>query len=90
MNKYQFNPDIAIPPGETIKELAEHDGVTIAQLMWGLGLQLYDVASLLSGDYPIDVELAEKLGYLFEGYSASFWINLEENYQKRLRRMTND
>lgn len=75
-----FDPTIAIAPGETIKEEMEHRGISQRELADGLGITIKDFSDILNGNAPITCEIATKLEGIF-GPSKDFWISLEINYQ---------
>lgn len=82
-----YKPDIAIPPGETIKDelqTREWDEGKLSRLS---GLHPNVIKDVISGKREITPGIALALNTAF-GVSAQFWLNLEKNYQdtkKRLR-----
>jgi len=75
-----FDPALAIAPGETIKEEMEHRGISQRELADGLGITIKDFSDILDGNAPITYEMASKLESIF-GPSKEFWISIELNYQ---------
>ena len=75
-----FNPDYAVPPGETIKELLYDEFAK------SIGLTIYNVIDLIEGKYKIDKPLAAKLGARFN-ITKQFWLNLENNYRDKLKEL---
>lgn len=78
-----FKPDYVIPPGETISELLEHHDMTQKELSKRIELSSKTVNEIVKGKAPISYETANKLENVF-GLEASFWNNLEKNYQEQL------
>lgn len=75
-----FEPDWAIPPGETIRECMEYE------LAERLECSTEYLENILSGHKKISPEFAEKLEKVFN-VKASFWLNLDKNYWDSLQRL---
>jgi len=84
--KYGFEPDYAIPPGETLKETIELIGMTQAELSKRTGLTVQSINRIYKGEQPIIYETANKLE-LVTGVPARFWNNLEANYREQLEKI---
>lgn len=67
---------LKIPPGETIKEIAEARDIDRDILVSGLSV---DVDKLLAGDIAITEQVAEELYSIFS-LPTSFWLNLQRIY----------
>ncbi len=81
--KYGFEPDYAVAPGETLREVIESMGMTQTELSVRTGLTIQSISRILSGTQPITYETANLLE-LVTGVSATFWNNLEANYRGRI------
>ena len=85
MSEYQ--PDYAVPPGRTIKELLgieyRPDAQGLADL---LCMDLSGVDDLISGKMPIDESTAKFLEQAF-GLPANNWLRMEANYTATLKRL---
>lgn len=81
-----FKPNIAIPPGETLKECLENIGMTQAELSKRTGLSTKHISEIINGKTPITQETSLKLENVL-GIPASFWNNLEANYQETKARL---
>jgi len=81
--QYGFNPDYAIPPGETLKETIEFKGMTQRELSKRTGLTVQSINRIYNGDQPINYETANKLE-LVTGVPARFWNNLESKYREQI------
>jgi addiction module HigA family antidote len=81
-----FQPDYAVPPGETLKETLETIGMTQAELAERVGRPLKTINEIIKGKAAITSETALQLERVL-GIPASFWNNLESNYQERLARL---
>lgn len=81
-----YRPDHATPPGETIEEFLEADGMTQRELAKRLGLSCQQLNKIIKGKAPITSETAIKLEDVF-GVDASFWNNLEMQYRESLARI---
>lgn len=75
-----FQPTIAIPPGETIKENMKFLGMNQKELAARLGLTPKHFSNIINGNSPITYDTALMLETVI-GPSAQFWMNLETNYQ---------
>lgn len=74
-----------IHPGEILlKEFIEPRNLTPEQLAADLDWPPSRMAALLQGIQPISAEIALSLG-LFFNMEAKFWLNLQANYDKRMR-----
>jgi len=84
-----YNPNIAIYPGNTLKDLLESVGMTQTDLAERTGLTPKTINEIIQGKNPITPETALKLSAVF-GMSPVFWNNLERNYQETLARIERD
>lgn len=81
-----FQPNYAVPPGETLKETLNSVGMTQAELAERTGRPKKTVNEIITGKAAITSETALQLERVF-GISASFWNNLERNYREVLARL---
>lgn len=70
-------------PGDSIQEHIDHIGMSQAELAERLGRSVPKLNELIKGKAPISKETATRLEYVL-GIPASFWLNLERNYQDEL------
>jgi HTH-type transcriptional regulator / antitoxin HigA len=85
-----YNPNKAIHPGHIISRSLEREGMTQKNLSERTGLTEKHLSQIINGEASITVETALLLENALGG-AASFWINLEKNYQEtraRLERVT--
>lgn len=85
-NNTNFRPDVAIPPGETIRENMTFLGMKQKELAARLNLTTKHLSNIVNGNAPITYETALKLESVI-GPSAKFWMNLETNYQLNKARL---
>lgn len=81
-----YQPNKAIHPGHVIARALERERMTQKNLCERTGLSEKHVSQIINGEASITVETA----LLFEnalGGAASFWINLEKNYQETTARI---
>jgi len=83
---YGFEPDYAIPPGETLKEVMESLNMSQKELAVRSGLTVQSLNRIFKGDQPISYETANKLE-LATGVPARMWNNLEAQYREQLDRL---
>ena len=84
-----YQPDVAIPPGETIREILESVSMTQAELSNRMGRPTNKVNEVIQGKRQITADTALELE-LALGLPASFWINLEKNYQLNKARLSQE
>lgn len=83
-NSYlKFEPDYAVPPGETLLETIEHLDMTQAELAERTGRPKKTINEIIKGRAAITPETARQLERVL-GVPASFWNNLERNYREKL------
>ncbi len=70
-------------PGDSIQETIDEIGMSQAELAERLGRSVPKLNELIKGKAPITKETATKLEYVL-GIPASFWLNLERQYQDEL------
>ena len=81
MKLYPFEPDYAVPPGETVKEIMQAKRIPSQEMAKKLGLSEEEFGDLLTGKLEITFELTCQLQKA-TGTPATFWLNLEKKYQK--------
>lgn len=74
-----------IPPGQSIKEFAQGEGMSDKELSKRLGISEQSLYRIYKGDQVIAPETAYRLE-IVTGVQASFWNNLEANYRTALTR----
>ncbi len=82
----QYEPDTAIPPGATVKEMLESLCMTQEDLAERMGKRPNQINEIISGKRPVSVETAIAFERVL-GLPADFWINLENNYRLTLARL---
>ena len=86
LRKYPFQPDYAVPPGNTLEETMESLGMTQRELAARTGLTVQTLNRIFKGEQPITYETANRLE-LVTGTPASFWNNLEAQYREQLAKI---
>jgi len=81
--RYAFDPDYAIAPGSTLKELLEERGMSQAELAERMGMADKTISQIVNGIAPISVDTAYKLELVLS-VPASFWNRLELAYREKL------
>jgi HTH-type transcriptional regulator / antitoxin HigA len=84
--KYSYQPDYAVVPGETLKEIISALGMTSVDLARRSQLTQQSLNRIYKGEQPISYDTAIRLEYI-TGMPAKFWINLESNYRQNLLRI---
>lgn len=84
--KNSFKPNYAVPPGETLRETLQSIGMTQAELAQRAGRPKKTINEIVKGKAAITADTALQLERVL-GIPASFWNNLERNYQETLARL---
>jgi len=84
--KNAFRPNYAVPPGETLRETLQSLGMTQAELAKRTGRPKKTINEIIKGKAAITADTALQLERVL-GVPASFWNNLERNYQETLARL---
>ncbi|NQU82878.1 MAG: HigA family addiction module antidote protein [Parcubacteria group bacterium] len=84
--KQEYNPNITIHPGITLREMLKEIGMFQVELAKRTGLTLKTINEIVRGKNPITAATALKLSAVF-GMSANFWSNLQRNYKQDLLRL---
>ena len=74
---------IATPPGATINEQLIDRGISRREFAFRMGMSEKQISKLINGGVELTPETAERLELVL-GIPASFWINLERNYKKKI------
>jgi HTH-type transcriptional regulator/antitoxin HigA len=82
-NMSGLSREFIIHPGETLKEVLEERGMSQKELALRTGVTEPHISSVVNCQKAISVTFAKKLEYAL-GVDASFWINLQANYDKEL------
>lgn len=75
--------EFIIHPGETLIEILEDRGMSQRELAVRTGVTEPHISSIVNCQKAISVTFAKKMEYAL-GIDASFWINLQANYDKEL------
>ncbi len=86
MSNKNYNPNIAIHPGETLRDLLQTIEMSQIDLAKRVDLTPKTINRIIKGNDPITSETAIRLSAVF-GMSASFWNNLQMNYERTLTRL---
>ena len=82
---HSFQPDYAVPPGETLEETLEKAGMTQTELARRTGRPLKTINEIVHGKAAITPETALQLERAL-GLPASLWNRLEVDYRAALAR----
>lgn len=83
MEALKLKRDLLSVPGDTIQEHIDFIGMSQAELAERIGRSVPKLNELIKGKSSITRETAQKLEFVL-GVSASFWLNLEKQYQEEL------
>lgn len=81
--KHTFDPDYAIVPGKTLRDVIRSLDMNQKELAQRTELTENTILRIIKGTQPISYETANKLE-LVTGVSAQFWNNLEAQYREQL------
>lgn len=82
----KFEPDYAVAPGATLKEVLEEKGISQATLAVRTGMTEKNVSQIVNGVAPITYETAEKFEMAL-GIPANFWNQRELTYREAQTRI---
>jgi addiction module HigA family antidote len=85
----QYLSETAVVPGETIRDILADMGMTQAELAARMKRPANKINEIIQGKKEITVETALELE-LTLGLPATFWMNLEKNYQLTKARLAED
>ena len=83
---YQFAPDYAVAPGETLAEVLETLSMTLKECATRCGLTEQSMIRIIKGLQPITYETADRLE-MVTGVPARMWNTLELQYQEQRRKI---
>jgi HTH-type transcriptional regulator/antitoxin HigA len=86
MSNEKFQAGIAIPPGETLKEVLDDQNITQKELALRLGVTPKHINKVINGSATISPDIALKLESVL-GLPANFWNKLEMDYQETKARL---
>jgi addiction module HigA family antidote len=81
-----FKPDYVIVPGETLWDTLDSYGMSGAELACRTGRPEKTISEIITGKMAITAETALQFERVL-GIPASFWNNLERNYQESRARL---
>ncbi|HUT23085.1 MAG TPA: HigA family addiction module antitoxin [Sumerlaeia bacterium] len=81
-----YQPDFAVPPGETLRETIESRGMSQAELARRLGRYPDNVNEIIQGKKAITAETALRLESVL-GVPAHFWMSLQTQYDETVARL---
>ncbi len=84
--KCGFEPDYAVPPGESLAEVIESLGMSQKELAERTGITVQSLNRIFKGNQPITYETANRLE-LATGVSVTMWNNLETQYREQLAKI---
>lgn len=82
---FTYQPDYAVSPGETLRELLDDKGMSHADLALRTGLAKKTISQIMTGDGPITLDTADKFE-LALGVPARYWNSRELAYREALAR----
>ena len=83
---YDYEPDLVLPPGDTLLEVLEERGMTQAELAARTGLSTKHINQIAKGRAPITTETSLLLERA-TGVAARVWSNLEIAYREHVHRI---
>jgi len=81
MSNQALHSDLAIPPGEYLKELIDECGMSENDLASRMGYPVAKLRAIFNGDKAISPEIAMLLER-GTGISAHIWLGLEFEYRR--------
>ena len=90
--RQEFNPDWTSAPGDTIREILDQMGMSVAEFAERIGRARQEADDLLQGRATITLGIARRLQQAIGG-SVEFWMSRDFQYRQdgaRLREADND
>lgn len=84
--RYKYQPNYAIPPAETLKEMMEEKEWSVPRLAEASTISEEVLNGILSATIPIDEQIAYQLEEGL-GIPRTFWLNLECKYRETIERL---
>jgi addiction module HigA family antidote len=84
--RYPYDPDYAVPPGQTLQETIDALGMDQRELAKRAGLSAKHINQIVKGIATITHDTAIRLERV-TGVPARMWNNLEGNYREQLARL---
>ena len=84
--EYRYDPDLVLPPGDTLMEVLQERGMTQAELATRTGLSTKHINQIVKGRAPITADTALLLERA-TGVAARVWSNLEVAYREHTSRI---
>ena len=84
--RYGFDPDYAVAPGETLKETIDSLGISQKGLAERTGLTTKTINLIINGKEPISPKTSVSLERV-TGVPARMWNNLESTYRNQLAKL---
>lgn len=81
--RYPFEPDYAVAPGETLREMLEALGMTQVELAVAIDVVPGKIDDIINGAEPITPKLADGLARMTQ-IPARMWLKMEANYRRDL------
>lgn len=81
-SEHRYEPDLVLPPGETLLEVLTERGMTQSELAERTGLSAKHINQIVKGQAPITPDTALLLENT-TGVAARVWSNLEVAYRER-------
>ena len=85
-NKIGLSHELIIHPGVTIKEIIDERNMSQEELAICTGFSAKYVSEVINGTKDISLKFANALENNI-GISSGFWINLQEIYDKKIKKM---
>jgi HTH-type transcriptional regulator / antitoxin HigA len=82
---YKYEPDYAVPPGSTLKEVLAEQGLSQTNFAMRTGMTEKTISQIINGMASISVDTAEKFELVL-GIPANFWNRRELAYREAITR----
>ena len=84
--RYSFEPDYAVAPGETLSETLESLGMSQRDLALRTGMSAKTINEIVKGKAPITPDTSVLLERV-TGVPSRMWNNLEANFREQLAKI---
>lgn len=81
--RYPFEPDYAVAPGETLREVLATMGMSVVELAEATNITTDTIYKIIDGVWRIIPDMAVRLERV-TGVRARMWLKMEANYRRQL------
>ena len=78
--KYEYNPDYAVPPGRVLEERLAAHNISHAEFACKCEMPVRLITEIIAGEAPIEPKTALQFKSVL-GVDAEIWLGMDANYR---------